>query len=282
MTTETDLKKPFVEFAERNGDYYAAVFLQIQKSTLGRFHINKAALLGSFVWAALRGNWALFVIGFAVDLIAAVNLCLVYKYSKAAADNADKAFLVERYEGWSQTHLIAAIIAFVVGRFVFAWLADRFYAAQYSKWRIDRSVNTGVSTSRVVLCALIAVLIVPLMLFTSSRHSAAVRSSGTACRRPSPSSAGRISVASRLEHQRAPSRAEAGRAAASSRRSTGTVRRMGGLPPGRRGPDPGNLLPPPSAGQPGSLSSPGAARRPLAARRGSPAPGKRPCRRRRS
>ena len=171
MTTETDLKKPFVEFAERNGDYYAAVFLQIQKSTLGRFHINKAALLGSFVWAALRGNWALFVIGFAVDLIAAVNLCLVYKYSKAAADNADKAFLVERYEGWSQTHLIAAIIAFVVGRFVFAWLADRFYAAQYSKWRIDRSVNSGVSTSRVVLCALIAVLIVPLMLYRATQFA---------------------------------------------------------------------------------------------------------------
>ena len=53
----TDIRKPFVEFAGSNGNYYADVLLNIQKATLGAFHLNLAALLGGFVWAALRGNW---------------------------------------------------------------------------------------------------------------------------------------------------------------------------------------------------------------------------------
>ena len=122
MSDSSDIRSPFEEFVESNNDYYAKVFLQIQKSELGRFHINLSALLGSFVWAALRGNWLLFIIGFVVDLVTAVNLALVYKYSKAAVGNADKAFLVERYEGWSQSHIVTAIFVFVVGK-LFVWLA---------------------------------------------------------------------------------------------------------------------------------------------------------------
>ncbi|SPH18276.1 Glycine betaine/proline betaine transport system permease protein ProW [Defluviimonas aquaemixtae] len=171
MTMEPDLRRPFSEFAEQSGDYYSDVFLKIQKSTLDRFHINKAALLGSFVWAALRGNWTLFVIGFAVDLIAVVNLSLVHKYTKAAADNADKDFLVQRYEGWSQSHLMGAIVAFVLGRLIFAWVADRLYANQYSRWRVNREVNSGVSTSRLILCALITLLIFPMMIYRSTQFA---------------------------------------------------------------------------------------------------------------
>ncbi|WP_424987508.1 ABC transporter permease [Microbulbifer sp. S227A] len=171
MNTDTDLSKPFVEFAGPNGDYYADTFLKIQKSTLGRAHINTAALLGSFVWAALRGNWLLFSIAFVIDLIAAVNLALVWKYSNAAIANADKDFLVARYEGWTSTHLVAAIVTFVLGRLLFAWLADRFYANQYSKWRVDRSVNSGVSVQRLVICALVFVLIVPLLLYRTTQFA---------------------------------------------------------------------------------------------------------------
>ena len=166
-----DLRKPFKEFAGPGGEYYADTFLKIQKNDLGGWHINKAALIGSFVWAALRGNWTLFVIGFIIDLVAAVNLALVYKFSKAAADNADKDFLVARYEGWTQTHLIGAIVVFFVGRFFFAWLADRFYAGQYDKWRVDRSVNSGFESSRLVLAGLVFLLIVPLMLYRTTQFA---------------------------------------------------------------------------------------------------------------
>lgn len=86
MSSEQEIRKPFIEFAGRNGDYYADTFLKIQKSALPGGHLNFAALFGGFVWAALRGNWLLFKIGFVVDLITAVNFALVYKYSKAAVD----------------------------------------------------------------------------------------------------------------------------------------------------------------------------------------------------
>jgi glycine betaine/proline transport system permease protein len=174
MSTESDPRAPFIEFAGQNGDYYADTFLEIQKSKLPKTHINKAALIGSFVWAALRGNWLLFAIGFVIDLVAAVNLALVYKFSTAAAENADnasKAYLVERYEGWSQGHLITAIVVFVLGRLLFAWLADRFYVRQYGKWRIDRTVNFGWMTSRLITAALIFALIAPLTLYRSTQFA---------------------------------------------------------------------------------------------------------------
>ena len=171
MTTETELRKPFLDFAGPNGDYYADTFLKIQKNALGRWHINKAAMIGSFVWAALRGNWLLFVIGFVIDLVTAVNLALVYKYSKAAAENADKEFLVTRYEGWSQSSLIGAILVFVLGRLLFGWIADRLYARQYERWRVDHTVNNGVQQSRLVLAGLIALLNVPMMIYRSTQFA---------------------------------------------------------------------------------------------------------------
>ena len=161
----------FAQFAGQNGDYYDNVFLQKQKDILSQYHVNKAAMIGSFVWAALRGNWLLFVIGFIIDLIAAVNLALVYKYSQAAVDNADKAYLVERYEGWSNTHLIAAIFVFVVGRVGFAWLADRLYAQQYEKWRINHAVNSGIDTSRLLIAVLVVALVVPLLIYRTTQFA---------------------------------------------------------------------------------------------------------------
>ncbi|MEL6968389.1 MAG: proline/glycine betaine ABC transporter permease [Pseudomonadota bacterium] len=171
MKTDVDIRKPFMEFAGANGSYYADTFLAIQKAALGRFHINWAAAIGSFVWAALRGNWLLFWIGLVIDLVGAVNLALVYKYSKAAVDNADKAFLVTRYESWTSFHITCAIAVFVIGRLFFGWLADRLYFQQYAKWRIDPSVNSGFDTSRMVIMALIVALIAPLTLYRASQFA---------------------------------------------------------------------------------------------------------------
>ena len=168
---DNDIRKPFLEFAGPGGAYYADVFLRIQKNELGRLHINPAALAGGFLWAALRGNWVLFLVGFAVDLLAAVNVALVYKYFWAAIDNADKAYLVERYEGWTQSHALAAVLVFVVGRLLFAWLADRLYARQYEKWRVDHATNSGMVFSRLTVAALVAVLIAPVLLYRTTQFA---------------------------------------------------------------------------------------------------------------
>ena len=176
MNTSADIARPFEEFAGTNGSYYADVFLRIQKFSLPGFHVNLSAMLGSFVWAALRGNWLLFTIAFAIDLVAAVNAALVYKYSKAAIENAEKAYLVERYEGWANGYLIAAILVFVLGRLCFAWMADRLYSRQYEKWRINHNVSSGLSSSRLLIAALITVLIVPLMIYRATQFAPDARS----------------------------------------------------------------------------------------------------------
>ena len=171
MSTETDTRKPFYDFAEQNGKYYADTFLTIQKSELPRTHINKAALVGSFVWAALRGNWLLFVIAFIIDLVAAVNLAAYYKYTNAAVEFADRANLVERYENWASSSVMAAILTFVLGRLLVGWLADRFYERQYNKWRINSITPSGVDMSRLMIVGLIFVLIVPLMIYRASQFA---------------------------------------------------------------------------------------------------------------
>ncbi|MEM7206739.1 MAG: ABC transporter permease subunit [Pseudomonadota bacterium] len=168
---EADVTTPFREFAGQGGDYYADVFLKIQKDILPNTHINISALIGSFIWAALRGNWLLFVIGFVVDLVTAVNAALVFKYSQAAIDNADKEYLVTRYEGWADSYLIAAIIVFIFGRLLFAWLADRMYSRQYDRWRVNHEINSGIEPGRLLIAAIVATLIVPLMIYRSTQFA---------------------------------------------------------------------------------------------------------------
>ena len=164
---------PFWEFAGRSSRYYARTFLRIQRATLPARHFNVAAMLGSFVWAALRGNWLLFWIGFCTDMVAAVNLALVYKYSLAAGQAVidGKAFLVQRYEGWTSAYLLAAVVLFLAGRLLLGWLADRLYYRHYARWRINRSLPCGSSTRRLVTAALVVALIAPLTLYRASQFA---------------------------------------------------------------------------------------------------------------
>jgi len=130
-------------------------------------------MLGSFIWAALRGNWLLFWVGFAADMTAAANFGLVYRFNQAKADAivADKAFLIERFDNWTSLHLTAAIVLLIVGRLVMGWLADRVYYRQYSAWRVDSSVNWGVRQQRWLTALVIVALIAPLTLYRSTQDA---------------------------------------------------------------------------------------------------------------
>lgn len=171
MTTETELQKPFADFAEKDGEYYADTFLSISKDKLSRTHVNwKAALLG-FPWASIRANKILFWLGFLTDLVALVYLVQVFKFSAAAQqaviDNKD--FLVERYENWSSSSLTSAIVIFVLGRIFFGWLADRVYFRQYNSWRVDHTKPSGWKVDRLIWAVVIVAMIALLMLYRASQ-----------------------------------------------------------------------------------------------------------------
>ena len=170
---EDALRKPFMEFADANGEYYADTFLAITKDQLPKTHVNwKAAILG-FPWAAIRANKLLFWIGFLIDLVALVYFVQVWKYTGAAEQAVldEKDFLVERFEGWASSSMMAAIIVFILGRILFGWLADRLYYRQYNSWRVDHAKPAGWDISRLIWAAVIVSLIAPLMLYRASQFA---------------------------------------------------------------------------------------------------------------
>jgi len=176
-SADREIREAFGTFAEQSKDYYSSTFLKIQQAKLSGFHLNKAATLGGFFWAALRGNWLMFWIGFVIDMMAAANLGLVYRYAveKTAAIAADKPFLIERFGDWTMRHLFAAVAIFIVGRLVLGWMADRFYYRQYSAWRINPTVNSGVNTKRWIVAGLIVALVAPLTLYRSTQDAPEAR-----------------------------------------------------------------------------------------------------------
>ena len=147
MSDDASIRQKVLEFAGPNGDYYADTFLEIQKSQLAMTHVNLAAIKGSFIWAAVWGNWFLFVLGFIVDLIFAVCLANAAKYGFAALDPATKGFLIERYWGWTWQYLIGAGFILIFGRLLLGWLADRIYVRQYER-RFDRPANPTATDQR--------------------------------------------------------------------------------------------------------------------------------------
>lgn len=178
MSVTSDITKAFKDFAGPRGDYYAKTFLSIQQDKIGRGHMNWAAAIGSFVWAALRGNWFIFWLGFVVDLVAAVYLAHAWKYN-AAAEQAvidGKDFLITRYEAWTSSALISTVVIFILGRLLVGWMADRMYFRQYNAWRLDNSKNSGFKGSRLVSMAVILALIAPLMLYRSTQFAPDERS----------------------------------------------------------------------------------------------------------
>ena len=186
MTTD-NTTGPFHEFADKSGDYYAKTFLKIQKNELSKWHINFSAALGSFIWASLRGNWLLFWIAFAVDLVTLVYFGAAYKFNNAlsgvleevakytAAGNtaaaSNKQLLIERYENWTSSSIMTAIIIFIIGRLFIGWLANRVYYRQYNTWRVDHTKRSGLKANRLVMMTVILAMIAPLMIYRSTQFA---------------------------------------------------------------------------------------------------------------
>lgn len=163
----------FGQFAGRNPDYYASALSRRQRGKLPFWHINSSAAAGGFLWAAVRGNAPLFWIGFLFDLLAATSVALAYKYDLAAKQAIvdKKDFLVSRYEGWENISVVAAVVTFFIGRVVLAWLADRIYALQYERWRINHAKPSGFSYSRLSPAFLILLLVWPITLYRASQFA---------------------------------------------------------------------------------------------------------------
>ena len=173
MQSDAALRASFETFAEVSGEYYASRFLGIQRDEARPYHLNIAATFGSFVWAALRGIWNLFWIGFAIDLFALICVALAYKYGSAASEalGEDKAYLFERYSSWQTASTAAAVVLFIGGRLLFGWMADKAYYRQYKAWRLDPSKPSQLKLSRLTGALFIVALIAPVTLYRTSQFA---------------------------------------------------------------------------------------------------------------
>ncbi|MEM9970269.1 MAG: ABC transporter permease subunit [Pseudomonadota bacterium] len=161
-------------FAVEQDAYYAGEFENIQKDEQPFWKLNIWALLIPWLWSARRGLWLIFWLSLALDVLAFVCLLQIVKYgpllAEAQADAASNTLLIERYTRWMNVFGTVGAIVFIAGRLWMASIANRWYYKQYSRWRIDGAVASGVSMQRVVTAVLIMALVVPLTLYRSTQQ----------------------------------------------------------------------------------------------------------------
>ncbi len=200
---EVDISDSIREFAGASGNYYASRFADIQSSERSVAPWNMAAALIGPIWCGARGLWSMFWIFALGELIALVQvgkgiwgdlgaskMAEADQYQQRAdelrqealsgeaveqsaleiADNLEKAAQSAVMEAQAASDLWWIHLAFGLGmllllRFLLGRYANRLYELQYSAWRLDRSVSSGLSVVRAGYAALLTILFYPLTLY---------------------------------------------------------------------------------------------------------------------
>ena len=151
-----------VEFCGRADPYYADRFGQIQKRGLRGAGFNLMAALGGPIWAAARGLWWLFWLALAVDLLG-----LIFIVNGVLSDTA--RIDIAR---WG---LPVGLFWLIGMRLLMGFSANRALYRHYNRWRADRRLNSGLSMLRVTSAVLLALFIVPLVVYRTTRIAPSLR-----------------------------------------------------------------------------------------------------------
>ena len=161
------------EFVQVSKSYYEKTFERLQRGELPRWHINIWGLLIPWFWAARRGVWLMFWLALAIDVIAIACLMQVVKFTPLLAEamlNPDaNRTLIPRYTGWIELYSTVGWSMLVVGHIWLASMANRWYFAQYNRWRILDSVASGVGLKRVLTAIIIILICVPITTYRSTQ-----------------------------------------------------------------------------------------------------------------
>lgn len=161
-------------FVKTKAGYFSPIFEKIQRSELPRWNLNFWGLLVPWLWAAFRGVWLMFWIALAIDVLAIVCAMQVVKFTpllaEAQLDAAANSTLIERYSDRINNFAIVGVIVFVAGRLWMGSSANRWYYGQYSRWRTEQSLPSGVSMKRVVTGLVIIAMIAPLTTYRATQQ----------------------------------------------------------------------------------------------------------------
>lgn len=161
------------KFVGQNEGYYNSVFEQLQRAQLPLWKINIWGLLLPWMWASWRGVWLMFWLALAIDVIAVACLMQVVKFSpllaEAMSDPDANRTLIARYSGWISLYGMTGWSLLVGGRLWIGFQANRWYYAQYSRWRITSSVANGVSVKRILIGIVIMAICVPITTYRATQ-----------------------------------------------------------------------------------------------------------------
>ena len=160
-------------FVSRNEAYYATIFERLQRAELPRWHMHIWGLIIPWFWAAYRGVWLMFWLSLAIDMIAVACLMQVVKFTPLLAQamlNPDaNVTLIPRYEGWISLYGTVGWTLAIAGRIWMGVQANRWYYAQYNRWRIIETIANGVAMKRVVLSLVIMAICVPITTYRATQ-----------------------------------------------------------------------------------------------------------------
>ena len=161
------------EFVSSNDAYYNHVFDRLQRAELPRWHVHIWGLILPWFWAAYRGVWLMFWLSLAIDMIAVACLMQVVKFSPLLAEalqNPDaNVTLIPRYEGWISLYGTVGWALFIGGRIWMGIQANRWYYAQYNRWRTIETIASGVALKRVILGIVIMAICVPITTYRATQ-----------------------------------------------------------------------------------------------------------------
>ena len=90
--------------------------------------------------------------------------------AEAQANAAENTTLIERYTSWIQSFGTVGVVALIAGRLWMGSSANRWYYAQYSRWRTDQNVAHGTDTRRIVTATVIMALVAPLTIYRATQQ----------------------------------------------------------------------------------------------------------------
>ena len=161
------------KFVSTNDTYYNYVFERLQRAELPRWHVHIWGLILPWFWAAYRGVWLMFWLSLAIDMIAVACLMQVVKFSPLLAEalqNPDaNVTLIPRYEGWISLYGNVGWALLIGGRLWMGAQANRWYYAQYNRWRTIETIANGVALKRVILGIVIMAICVPITTYRATQ-----------------------------------------------------------------------------------------------------------------
>ena len=152
------------DFAGADAAYFGARFDRLARNQAKPWEVNWQAAVQGFVWAALRGSWLLFWIGLLFDTVALMLIARAF-FPPAEVEPGSTLF--------------AGLIVLLGGRLLVGLLADRLYRRQFNSWRVDRRTASGVDPSRLWKAGLLALLVMPLLVYRATQAAPTLRE----CRR---------------------------------------------------------------------------------------------------